>query len=474
MLPASDLTGTVAHVSDIGPAHRELNKLRKDGLTVAGQRWLEAALDPFHDEVLECEGYPDYTSCSTLVQAVRVSTDISAPAGIAAGETWGCHIVSTPYNETLEGLTGALTNGTEYTTNLDTPVPYAGSMGMITVATVPPGSAFKNAFASERNWPVNTGPGAVYYEGLSPVELVKNGSQWLPSRPYTTGRHRIIAAGFEVINTSAPLQRSGLITCYRQPGALRRVCGAEYQTETATAPRRFTNLCVGAGPPPTQKEALNSMGGRQWAASEGAYVPLVLSGDDLPLEQAAVTEVAMVTDISPGFLGSGFERAYVRATSSGGFGTAPQVPVPKSINHFEQSGVVMTGLSPETKLTVSLRVIVERAPTASEPDLIPLARPSPAADPVAWMVYTEAIRLMPPGVILSENFLGGWFRQVVSNVHKTLAPSVSRGIKAIAPHAQREVRRLADRAVDQAVEAGIEKMSGQKRRPRKKNQTKAK
>jgi hypothetical protein len=469
MLPASDLSGSAApHVSDIGPAHRELNKLRKHGLTPAGQKWLETALDPFHDLALECEGYPDFDATCSIVQGVRVSRNLSAPSTTGDTGTWDCHIASTPYNETWPGLLGSHTNGYDYYVTDTPPALFSGEFGMVTA------SSKANADpAFQLTWPGNgqfpeTGLSlsAVQYAGLSGVTITADGGAYTADRPYTVGRHRVVAAGFEVINTTPPLYRGGLCTVYRQNANHEMRTANEFSNEAATNPRRTTSAIIGAGPPPDVASALNLPGSRQWAASEGAYIPLTLAGDENPFVQAASREIIMTDDVGPG-MSTLDAPPYIRSIANVGFGTAPFAPAGKSVNTLHQSGAYFTGLSKNTTLTVSLRVFIERAPTRSEPDLVPLARPSPAADPVAWMVYTESLRLMPPGVILAENFLGGWFKQAVSNVHGMIAPTISKGVQTLGPIAKKEMKRLAEHAVEELVDTAVRKATPRARPQRK-------
>lgn len=471
MMQASDLSGSAApHSSDIGPAHRELNKLRKDGLTPAGQKWLETALDPFHDLALECEGFPDFDATSTIVQGVRVSMNLSAPATTADDGTWDCHVASTPYNETWGNLVASRTNGYDYYVT-DTPLlPYSGELGMVTAA-----SKANNNADEQLTWPdgttvpeSQTSLSAVTYAGLSPVTMtaVGSGGSYTANRPYTKGRHRVVAAGFEVINTTPPLFKGGLVTVYRQNSNHEMRTANEFSGPPSTAPRRVASLYLGAGPPSVVADALNLPGSRQWSAAEGVYIPLTLAGQDNDFIQPASREIAMADDMTPGAVASE-APAYIRTLSNAGFGAPPYAPVGKSINKLHQSGAYFTGLSKNTTLTVSLRVFVERAPTRSEPDLVPLARPSPGADPVAWMVYSESLRLMPPGVILAENFLGGWFKQAVSNVHGMIAPAVSKGVQHLAPIAKREMKKLAEMAVEELVDTAVMKTTPRSRTKRK-------
>lgn len=55
---------------------------RKAGITEDGKQWLIAALDPFHDNPIHCNGFPDNRSDASVVQCVKQSVQISCPSVI--------------------------------------------------------------------------------------------------------------------------------------------------------------------------------------------------------------------------------------------------------------------------------------------------------------------------------------------------------------------------------------------------------
>jgi hypothetical protein len=101
---------------------------------------------------------------------------------------------------------------------------------------------------------------------------------------------------------------------------------------------------------------------------------------------------------------------------------------------FDTSGVHFTGLSYTTTLTVNVRWLIERIPGPNEADLVVLATPSASYDSLALELYTRCVNDMPPGVMLSENPLGEWFRDALSKV-SDWAPKVGNALGTFIPGA---------------------------------------
>jgi len=88
----------------------------------------------------------------------------------------------------------------------------------------------------------------------------------------------------------------------------------------------------------------------------------------------------------------------------------------QSMSPWNLHGAYFTGLDPNTTLQLTIRYGIARAPTLDEADLTVLASDSPSYDPMALELYSRAVRDAPPGVPVSENFLGEWFSKVVDGV----------------------------------------------------------
>jgi len=103
----------------------------------------------------------------------------------------------------------------------------------------------------------------------------------------------------------------------------------------------------------------------------------------------------------------------------------------------------LTGLSPETKLTINCRIFYETFPSILEEDILTLATPSPDIDPHALAFYQHCVTHLPVGVPVSMNGLGDWFAEAVSEFSDVLelglsatgipfASQIAKGSKALA------------------------------------------
>jgi len=173
------------------------------------------------------------------------------------------------------------------------------------------------------------------------------------------------------------------------------------------------------GPPARESVAYLTPNAVKRPAKEGAYVTCIQDGLENPLEYpTGRTHMYLGGDPAP-YAAPDFTLGLTTPYTT--FGGSP-IPNAFSGTRFHMGGAIFTGLQKQAVLSLNVRFVMERAPTVTESDLYVLARPAPAYDPVAFALYTEAMRLMPVGVRLRDNALGDWFKSVVSTVSDKLAP----------------------------------------------------
>lgn len=135
-----------------------------------------------------------------------------------------------------------------------------------------------------------------------------------------------------------------------------------------------------------------------------------MNADDNPLLQPRwMNQTYCRKDISGVITGSNYQ--FFTGSPPGSAVNNMSLKIP-----FDTSGVHFTGLSYASTLTVNVRWLIERMPGPRESDLVVLATPSASYDPLALELYTRCLGDMPPGVMLSENPLGEWFRSALSKV----------------------------------------------------------
>jgi len=230
---------------------------------------------------------------------------------------------------------------------------------------------------------------------------------------------------FEVVNTTAEINKQGQATVWRLPNVL---TATDIATTIATTPPVTTIGSVYQYRMPPGNIALAQLlyGSRSWAAAEGAYV-VARQNDIVNVFQqpSSTTIVYSQSDNLNSNAWPAYSVAGVNAPS-----TPSDIHAP-----YDLSGVHFTGLSYATTLTVNIRWLLERMPGTQESDLVVLATPSALYDPLALELYTRTISDMPPGVMLKENPLGEWFRSAMSKV-ADLAPMVGGALNTILPGSQ--------------------------------------
>lgn len=357
-------------------------------LTKPGRDWLIAAVDPFHDTDLGVTGYPDTNVAASIVQVVKQSVTIASTVGTSAD--WDLHIFSLPVTSALNTEAFLISDG-NVLYNANTP----GGLGML-------------------NWSQGvTGSGANLGIGLVSGSLSANAS-------YFQGNCRVIASGWEVVNTTADLYKQGQATVYRmpQPPALPVTYGL------GTSSAGVLTAFYGAGslyslrsPPDTTAEAFLFSGTRQWAAREGAYMVPTFSTPNLPPAFDAQTGFYFPDPIP----GTTYNLASA-ITQSGS--TYSFVNEAKHTNQ-NTAGLFLTGLSGTSTVTLTLNVFIETFPSFEDTQLVVLAKPSPRYDLVAQEMYAECLADMPSGVMVKENGLGDWFKNAISTVSRWAAPALS-------------------------------------------------
>lgn len=377
-----------------------MNKLAsRTGLTEEGRDFLIACLDPMHDNQLtNLKGWPDVESAPSVVRCFKQSVSISEPAGLASAPVWDLYISTWP---SLEALTAG-------TYNRVPPVGGNNSVTAIAPTTNPATIGGVNGYAVSANGQCNIGSSGVF-QAFSLDGTAFN----------LTDPGRVIGVGLEVVNTTSDLNRQGTCTVWRQPQG--RSTSSVY-TLPGTTEHGFVSLSQNSLPPNTIANALLLAGSKQWKAAEGAYLVACFSGQDNPPRSAAYDSPVFLTTLDTD------SRTPVNTTSmlgptpvqSGGTLGQPYIMAPSRTVPTHTMGVIFSGLSSTTTLTLNWNVYYESFPNPTS-DLVTLARPSCVYDPVALELLSRIMNTMPVGVPSEQNFDGEWFANIV-NTLSSFAP----------------------------------------------------
>lgn len=403
--------------SDVSRSERVLNAIgSKIGLTECGRDWLIGCCDPYHDKPLNICGYPDVNEAASVTQVIKLSTQLSAPSGVSTN--WDAHIHQFPW---LSGIATGV------------PPP------LVAVSDQTVFLALQNNAASPSNW------GGLTIDSVAanlPTYHYGNSTITHPFdtqlKPYLAGEFRLIAMGFEVINTTSELNVQGLVTVYRYPmqdidsASTIPLIALNQGSGPSANQIGFPSVLKTAAPPDTSGQALLLADSRQWKAKDGCYCVGTLNSSELPTGSNNVALQLSLNATDPISV-DGFD-ALTTPVTIGTIGIPPTSPtniisffgVPQTdLTKFNHFGAYFQGLSNSTTLQVNAIYMVERFPTYLETDLVVLAKPSCRCDDAAIELYSEVIRQMPVGVPQKMNGLGEWFSDAVSAASDFISPVLS-------------------------------------------------
>ncbi len=379
-------------------------------LTSAGAAWVKCALDPFHDyEVTDLDGIPDVETEPTLVVRTQQSVVVSNPGG----GTWDCNIVNMPVDFSFSTEEDLHTDYGSYrpVSNIGGPMPGSFEiakgtiprMDGLQISVVPTGDNTYNGTEPRQNL------------GLDDYLITGSGTDLMA--------YRVVSSGFEVVNSTASLQRSGACTVYEigEPGEYSDF-RSSYKDESGDYARVGTvrNFRM---PPISLAEAKQTPGARTWHAEEGCYV-VSKHRSEMGFSPVAKRDFvyASSSKANPSW-------ATHLAGCAVGTESVPVPPVEKNgcashISNLNLSGAYFTGLSEETTLQVTWRVVLERLPGPFDLQNLALASPSAPYDPRALELYSHITAKLPPGVPVGYNDAGKYFKmiayQIKSAVKQTL------------------------------------------------------
>jgi hypothetical protein len=341
------------------------------GLTPCGRDWLVAALDPFHDNQLDhLTGYPDAVTSCSVIRQVKLSLEI-ATAG-----SEDVYIVCWPWLGNTE--LGA------YSQTAST-VTLPGTI----VGQVPGVSVYKPATGNPPDF------ANLPAQGLTYPSVMQN------------GKGRLVGMGLELINTTAPINRSGTIYCWRLPGIQDNEETLQYLT--AAVLTRVGHVRRLATPPRSPAQAMLIPGTRSWASEEGAYSVCPFEEDNPPMYPT--TNYPIVNTIPSLPMSVGGTNGPTNVIT----GNCAATSLSCRLTPCNLFGTIATGNNPNSKFTLNVVWYYEEFPD-EQSDILTLATPSCEVDPVALKLYTHILNTLPIAVPSSWNAAGDWWWDVVSAV----------------------------------------------------------
>lgn len=371
------------------------------------RKWLVNALDPFHDVEVEKVGMPDIQARKSNVMEIRHSIDVfsSTPYDFMVDicdylpwDSAGDELAMWEFNTVLSSITKSIPN----------------SYLKLSTGNV----RIKSSTNHTPYYPRMLGP-------TTPQTPVDDASFHTDMKVCNRTHCRIIAAGFEVVPTSSPLQTTGAITvARRKPGLMAENNVSLMPIDNTISPiinYGWRQGTISTLPYPSVADANKDPDTRQWSATEGCYCVATVKteGPDvnawykdrflfLASEDAEKTERAMVAGLGP------HDNINVESIKTNGsrFGIA------------EPCSAYITGCSETSTFQVNFRFTVEVFPNNTNAMWL-VANPSPYYSPEALLAYARATQNMPTGVMLKENPMGEWFEKVMSFLAAGATPALS-------------------------------------------------
>jgi hypothetical protein len=360
---------------------------RENGLSEDGAKYVAMSTCPFPDSKPFKIGQPDASVGESVVYHVRQKHQLVKPPNLPAGGKWDCHVAFMPL-VCDQDFNGAVFNVDTNEVGSNAPVSveaenHPKNDSCIQICRV---AASDPTFVPES-------PSAAYHRADLPL-LTEAGT-----------RLKLIGGGFKVTNASAPLNRSGTVTAYRNEAETTRTSVYE-STGNVARP-----AILGSTPPKTLEQA-EQLQAVTYEAGEGILVPFVL--DDVEDQKATMAEN------KPIIL---FQHDDGKGTESGWRTTIAPMTMAKSYHTrelpFAAGGAYFAGLDENAVLILDVRYFVEKFPSPADPLLL-IASPSPEYDPKAMELVAKLQAEFLPGYPANWNSLGS-FARAIGGIAKSIA-----------------------------------------------------
>jgi len=378
-------------------SNKTYNTISRLALSDESKDWLTAILDPYHDSAYDAVGLPDERTAPSVVQIHNQTLSLSAPTSAGNGN-WDAAVSYTGFNTVISSVrTSGLVNmaSTPFHTYDHTSLSTAAPFGAL--------SAWAGASGSTRKWgaPLTVGDTYAALGSCNPGD-----------------RCRLVGVGFEIHNTTADVYKQGTLTVAQLADVATDNSNILYHDTAASTNIDDFFLQCDRSPimAATVAPLLATPGSQVWPAEKGLYaIPRMVQ---VPRETAVISlntsgrgPLVYSTDgtassLEPYDIGGSGNYVYPRISNA-------------QVSGFTPIEAWLTGLSPQTTLTITFRTVVEYFPALTS-SLLPMAEPSPRFDPQALALYSEVIRGAPYAVPVGQNPGGEYFKKIMAYVSEAL------------------------------------------------------
>lgn len=389
-----------------------LNRLVNDSrceLTEQGKNWLIQVLDPNHDRPFVKTGWPSQNNRPSIIRQVKQSISISATSGGGAPVTapFDVHVAWVPViNAGNYVVTTARTNNNGKYSSAVAGATLGGLMCRAQFAT---GTAV--------NWTPSAGA-PEYLGGLS------------IDPTFLTGECRLVGVGFEVMDTSAEINKQGSLCVYSYPQSAETENGIWVDTNAGAGiysqmTGSFKRIAL---PPTTLAAAMLLPDSKLWEGKYGVYCVPSFQDFNNPANDPAAIGAIFEPYSSSAIIPSYGPTSYIPFSTSsqdqvvGAISFKNTVVPLTKIVPTNTCGCVISGCNPNSTYTISLTYYLENVPRGNDNALVVLTQPAAPYDPFALMLYSRITERLPPGVFQGENSNGKWFWDIVADICDVAVP----------------------------------------------------
>lgn len=392
--------------------------IAQSGVKPSSQPWLVKALDPFHNNPIRPDGLPDHFDGKTIVREVTRTVTVTRPG--FAGTTWNLRVDMFPLLK-QESVTGAIA---DYVGHFLTENPLNTIISPVNIYLLDQNEV---AYPSGTNLNMTT-TGTRVLQALNPSNEID----------VNAASHRVLAAGFQVVNDTQAQFLQGTCRVYRAPeyDHLHDESGPYFERNGGLTINDFAvNEFKFATLPPSSIGEIDDLPQHKtWPAHEGCYCVQRLNHSKIQnFSSIASTKPTIWTNSSATFPDPAVAVSSKRYKGFTRWSATAQDQLDGDISTIlglhtsgDVVGAYFTNLSNESTFTITAKWLIETVPDANT-DLWYTASMTAQHDLRALELYSATVDYLPAGVYVRYNPFGEWFKDAMSflgEVAKTVGPIV--------------------------------------------------
>lgn len=423
-----------------------LNQIQaRTGITECEKNALIQVYNPYCDFEHKIVGWPSMQDTKSNVTKNDYTATIGPPSGLDPGQTWDAHVCFTKQTNITSQLAQAtLANNTLYQSETLQSTGTFGGLSVIRKATTLVRDLdFTTATLTAGNI-ISIGP-----------SISQDGSD--PASDDMQKVHRVIAKGAEVRLAANSLTNQGSVVVWSQPetGLIDRVSADVIGAVAPAVPsiedvhHGVHDVVIGDDVPGTPSEALLLPNSKQWLAKQGVMMvgklanwelrPQTMVSRKLFLRQTRLPVVLPGTP--PTTLESDFGCATVLRPTEDEMlteytiddsATPPTLAFKEvveqiSVDDFNTSGAIFTGLDQAATLVINYCVYIESFPDAKSGTLVKLAQSTEPYSAMFPQMLSLMMRHMPVACVIADNKGGDWFFEGIQWLSNAISPALAMG-----------------------------------------------